>query len=182
MPIYDYAILAAGWLMWVTPFFLIKKSRASPATLDRRARWGIVLQALAYSLLWQNRFWERSLDSWRLAFSVVFMILASVFSWSGARALGRQWRFDAGLNADHQLVTSGVYRIVRHPIYSSMLWMLIGTGLMIAPVPMLLLSLLLFVIGAEIRVRVEDRLLASRFGEQFYRYQRTVAAYIPLVI
>lgn len=147
--------------------------------LDPRARWGIVLQGVGDSLLWQNRFWERSPGAWRVSSSVCFLVLASVLSWSGTRALGRQWRLDAGLNEDHRLVTSGPYHLVRHPIDSSMLCLLLGTGLMITPWPMLLLSMLLFLVGTEIRVRIEDALLELRFGDRFRQYQRTVSAYIP---
>ena len=98
-----------------------------------------------------------------------------------ARALGGQWRIDAGLNPAHQLVRSGAYRVVRLPIYTSMFCMLLGTGFMITPFPLLLLAILLFIIGTEIRVRIEDALLASRFGDEFRDYQRAVSAYIPYV-
>ena len=100
---------------------------------------------------------------------------------SASRALGRQWRFDAGLNRDHELVRSGPYRVVRHSIYASMLCLLLGTGLIITPWPMFVLSTLVFVLGTEIRIRIEDRLLASNFGGQFDAYRRTTAAYIPFV-
>jgi protein-S-isoprenylcysteine O-methyltransferase Ste14 len=112
---------------------------------------------------------------------VVFFVLGSLLSWSGARALGRQWRVDAGLNPDHELVQSGPYRVVRHPIYTSMLCVLFGTGFMITPLPILLVSVVLFLIGTEIRVRIEDGLLASRFGDQFRDYQRSVFAYVPFL-
>jgi protein-S-isoprenylcysteine O-methyltransferase Ste14 len=181
MPAYGYAILGAGWLVWLMPFFVVKRNVTSPEKLDRRARWGVVIQGLAYSLLWQSRFWARSPGNWRTALSVFFFALGGLLSWTGASALGRQWRIDAGLNPDHQLVRSGVYRIVRHPIYTSMLCVLLGTGFMITPLPMLLVSISLFMIGTEIRVRIEDRLLASRFGDQFRDYQRRVSAYIPFV-
>jgi protein-S-isoprenylcysteine O-methyltransferase Ste14 len=181
MPAYNYVILAAGWLAWMMPFFLIKRTGAKAQRLDRRARWGIVLQGLAYSLIWQTRFWERQPHSWRTALSAVLLTLAALLSWSSARTLGRQWRFDAGLNADHELVTSGAYRFVRHPIYTSMLCMLLGTGFMVAPMPLLLVSTLIFIVGTEIRVRIEDNLLASRFGDRFRDYQHSVAAYIPFL-
>jgi protein-S-isoprenylcysteine O-methyltransferase Ste14 len=87
----------------------------------------------------------------------------------------------AGLSSDHELIVCGPYRVVRHPIYTSMLCMLCGTGLMITPLPLLLLSALVFIVGTEIRVRIEDRLLAARFGESFRDYQRSVPAYIPFV-
>jgi protein-S-isoprenylcysteine O-methyltransferase Ste14 len=181
MPAHVYAILAAGWLIWLAPFFLIKRNSGKPEKLDRRARWGIVLEGLAYSLLWQSKFWERPPESWRMALSVFFFVSAGLLSWTGARTLGRQWRIDAGLNPDHELVRSGVYRVVRHPIYTSMLCTLLGTGFMLTPLPLLLLAMLLFTIGTEIRVRIEDGLLASRFGDQFQDYQRSVPAYIPFL-
>ena len=88
---------------------------------------------------------------------------------------------DAGLNADHQLVTSGPYGVVRHPIYTSMLCALLGTGFMISKLPLLILAVLVFVAGTEIRVRIEERLLASRFADSFSDYRRNVPAYIPFV-
>ncbi len=179
-PIHDFAILAVGWVVWVAPFFLIRRPAVKAAMVDRRARWGIVLQAAGYSLLWQTRFWERPTDSWRMLVSVCFLAVACLLSWTGVRALGGQWRVDAGLNESHQLVTSGPYRYVRHPIYSSMLSLLLGTGFMITPWALLVAAVVVFIIGTEARVRIEDGLLAWRFGDEFQTYRRSVAAYIPL--
>jgi len=179
--IYGYLVLAVGWLGWMTPFFLIKRTGVNPQRVDRRARWGIVLQGIGYSLLWQTRFWERSTSGWQVFASASLFSLAAVLSWSGARALGRQWRFDAGLNRDHELIRSGPYRVVRHPLYASMLCLLLGTGLLITPWPLLALSVLPFLIGTEIRIRIEDQLLASSFGDQFAAYRRATPAYIPFV-
>jgi len=181
MPAYAYIIIAPGWLIWLTPFVLVKRHGETPEKLDRRARWGLVLQGLAYSLLWQNKFWERSPEGWRIASSIPFFGLAALFSWTGVRALGHQWRIDAALNSDHEIVRSGVYRVVRHPLYTSMFCMLFGTGFMITPLPILLLSTVLFIAGTEVRVRLEEALLASRFGDAFQDYQRAVPAYIPLL-
>ena len=181
MPGYAYVILAAGWLIWMAPFLRAKRHRERAKEVDRRARWGVLLAALAYPILWQNSFWARPLPAWRIAGSVFFLVLAGAFSWTAARHLGRQWRIDAGLNPDHELVTSGPYGLVRHPIYTSMLFLLFGTGFMVTPLPMLLLATTVFMLGTEIRVRIEDRLLASRFGDRFREYQRSVPAYIPFV-
>ena len=181
MPASAYAILVAGWLIWLTPFLLVKRNTQPARKLDRRARWGVLLVAIAYSMLWQNKFWERSPQAWRIALSILFFLLAGLLSWTGARALGRQWRIDAGLNPDHELVTSGPYRLVRHPIYTSMLCLLCGMGFMVTPLPMLLLSTLVFITGTEIRVRIEDKLLASSFGERFLDYRRRVPSYIPFL-
>jgi protein-S-isoprenylcysteine O-methyltransferase Ste14 len=181
MPAYVYVVLAAGWLAWMLPFFLLKRNRDAPAKLDRRARWGIMLEGLAYSMLWWTNFWERSPEPWRVALSVALFLLGALLSWTSARTLGRQWRIDAGLNPDHELVRSGAYRVVRHPIYASMLCLLLATGFLVTPLPLLAIALVIFVIGTEIRVRIEDALLAARFGDQFRDFKHRVFAYIPFV-
>jgi protein-S-isoprenylcysteine O-methyltransferase Ste14 len=183
---YVYVVIIVGWTAWMIPFFLIRRSKGrtenTTPQIDRRARWGIVLQVIAYSILWQNSFWARTPPHlWRLVPGTTFLFLGDLLSWTSARTLGKQWRFDAGLNADHQLVQSGAYRLVRHPIYTSMLCVMIGTGSLITPVPVLAVAVTLFAIGTEIRVRIEDALLASRFGDRFDAYRQRVAAYIPFV-
>jgi protein-S-isoprenylcysteine O-methyltransferase Ste14 len=178
---YAFAVLVAGWLVWMLPFFLIKRG-GSAQKIDRRARWGILLEAAGYSLVWQTQFWTRTMTPWRLGAGVVFLSLAGILSWTSARTLGRQWRIDAGLNADHQLVTAGAYRIVRHPIYTSMLCTLLGTGVMLSSPAFVVLGTVLFMMGTEIRVRIEDALLESRFGDEFRVYKGRVAAYIPFML
>jgi protein-S-isoprenylcysteine O-methyltransferase Ste14 len=95
------------------------------------------------------------------------------------RHLGRQFRVHAGLYEDHELVTTGPYAIVRHPIYSSLLAILVSTLLLTTPWQWAVISLVLFIAGTEIRVYTEERLLASRFGERFFDYRKRVWAYVP---
>jgi protein-S-isoprenylcysteine O-methyltransferase Ste14 len=181
MPVYTYIILAAGTILWCAPFVFALAKRRDPFQLDRRARWGVALECVAYSVLWQGRFWERSPEWWRMAASVSLLVLGCMLSWTGARALGRHLRVDAALDPGHDLVRSGPYRVVRHPIYTSMLCVLLGTGVLISPLYLLLPAVLLFLIGTEIRMRVEDRMLASRFGDGFRDYQRNVPRLIPFL-
>ena len=180
MPPYVFVILSAGWFAWGVPFFRIKRG-PSAERIDSRARWGILLEGIGFALIWPQRLWIASPSPWRVALGAASLATGALLSWTSARALGRQWRFDAGLNADHELVQSGAYRIVRHPIYTSMLCMLVGTGLLLARLVLLALAIVLFLVGTEIRVRIEDRLLASRFGAEFDDYRRRVHAYLPFV-
>ena len=116
-----------------------------------------------------------------MALSILLFALAARLSWTSTRALGRHLRFEAALSPDHELVCFGAYRTLRHPIYASMLCLLLGTGFMTASPSLFAPAILIFLVGTEIRVRIEDRLLDARFGEQFRSYRRRVAAYIPLV-
>lgn len=181
MTVFAYSILAAGWLLWLAPFFLFNSKTDTAQKIDPRARWGILLIGIAYSALWQTHFWERSPALWQIALELLFFALAATLSWTARRALGKQWRIEAGLNADHELIMAGPYRIVRHPIYTSMLCAFLGTGVLVAPWWLLLISVAIFIAGTEIRVRVEDSLLSSHFGSRFRTYKQNVPAYIPFL-
>jgi protein-S-isoprenylcysteine O-methyltransferase Ste14 len=181
MPAYAYIILLVGWILWFLPFIITGWNRNSPQKSDSRARWGIILQGLAYAIVWQGHFWTRSPSTLRVALSILFLVLAALLSFTSTRALGRHLRLDAALSSDHKLVRSGPYRMLRHPIYTSMFCLVLGTGFMIAYPLLFSAAIVVFLIGTEIRVHVEDKLLASRFGDEFSNYHQAVHAYIPLI-
>lgn len=174
------AAVMCAWGLWMIPFFRMPK-RTVPQTIDKRARWGIALEAVGFAFVWSRWAWAGSPSGWRWLAAVPFLILGPTLSWTSARTLGRQWRFDAGLNADHRLVQAGAYRVVRHPIYASMFALLLGTGLLITRLALLAAAVVFFTIGTEIRIRLEDSLLESRFGDVFREYRRHVPAYIPFI-
>lgn len=180
MPGYAYGVILTGTVVWFSPF-VVRQINFKSQTVDRRARWGMLLELVAYSVLWQGSFWTRSPQPWQVAASAFLFVFASVLSWSGARALGQQLRVDAALGKEHELVRSGPYRLARHPIYTSILCVILGTGIVIASLPLLALSIVLSAIGTEIRVRIEDGLLASRFGDEFRDYRSATARYIPFL-
>lgn len=182
MPAYAYFILVAGIFAWFFPFVPAHQKTGPAKIVNRRSRWGVLLQFAAYTLLWQGHFWERSLPGWRTALSVALFAIAAALSWTSSHALRGQLRIVAGLGADHKLVRSGPYSLVRHPIYTSMLVVICATAVMITPWQLFLGSLILFVAGTEIRVRTEEKLLASQFGDEFQDYKRAAPAYIPFLV
>jgi len=172
-------ILVAGVVAWFTPFVPAHQKTGPANIVNRRSRWGVLLQFAAFTLLWQGHFWERPLPAWRTVLSVTLFAVAAALSWTSSLALRGQLRVDAALGAEHKLVRSGPYGRVRHPIYTSMLAVLCATAVMVTPWPLFLVALVLFVAGTEIRVRTEERLLVLRFRDEFRDYQRAVPAYLP---
>ncbi|HZT32196.1 MAG TPA: isoprenylcysteine carboxylmethyltransferase family protein [Bryobacteraceae bacterium] len=175
--------LAVCWVLWVLVFvrrIVADPKRPSQVTLSS-ARWGMLLQALAYFVALSFRLPRQAVGPGRLAGSMICGPLAVALAWAAVRHLGKQWRLNAGLYPDHELVRTGPYRIVRHPIYASMLAIFLGMGLLITPWIRFGIALAVFLAGTEVRVQVEDGLLASRFGEEFAKYKRRVRAYVPLV-
>jgi protein-S-isoprenylcysteine O-methyltransferase Ste14 len=181
MPAYAYLILIAGVVFWFYPFVPAHKSTGPARVMNPRSRWGVLLQFAAFTLLWQGHFWLRSLPSWRTLLSIALFAIAAALSWTSSHALRGQLRVVAGLGADHKLIRSGPYRLVRHPIYTSMLVVICATAVIITPWPLFLGSLILFVAGTEIRVRTEEKLLASQFGDEFRDYKSAVPAYVPFL-
>jgi protein-S-isoprenylcysteine O-methyltransferase Ste14 len=179
LPAYAYIIAIAASLAWATPFPLFRSRVKGALTVDRRARWGMLLQCAGYTLLWQGPFWAKSPAIWQTIVATLLLSLACLISWTAMKTLGRQLRVDAALDSGHELVRSGPYRIVRHPIYTSMLCLVTGTGILIATMPFFIAALAAFLTGTEIRMRIEDALLASRFGEEFRHYKAQVPALIP---
>ena len=112
----------------------------------------------------------------------MFFSLACVLSWTSAAALAGQLRVDAALGADHHLVRSGPYRMVRNPIYLSMLLVLCAVAVVVSPWQLFVAALIIFLVGTEIRVRTEEKLLVDRFGDVFNDYKRSTPAYIPFLL
>lgn len=181
MPAYAYLIISIGIVVWFYPFVPAHQKTGPASVVNRTSRWGMLLQLLAFTLLWQGKFWTRPLPLWRLLISVLLFALAVSLSWTSSRALVGQLRADAALGADHRLISSGPYRLVRNPIYLSMLLLLCAIAVVITPWQLFLAAMVAFVIGTEIRVRTEEKLLELRFGPSFQDYKNRVPAYIPFL-
>jgi protein-S-isoprenylcysteine O-methyltransferase Ste14 len=120
------------------------------------------------------------LERWLLAAFGVMLTVASVgLALRAVRALGRQWSLQARVLSDHQLVTSGPFALVRHPIYAAMFGLCVVMGLALSTVPALVAALALYGVGTLVRVRSEERLLRGTFGAAYDAYARRVPAVVP---
>ena len=172
------------WIIWVIPFFVYRpKSKQVAVKKAPKARWGILLQTIGFWSVFipARTIWMEPMQLWPTVGATIFGALGIALAGFGVRHLGNQWRIDAGLNADHQMITTGPYSIVRHPIYASMLAMFLMSALQIGRLPFWPVGLLIFVVGVEIRIQAEDALLLSRFGTTFTAWKVRVPAYIPLL-
>jgi protein-S-isoprenylcysteine O-methyltransferase Ste14 len=172
------------WLVWISALFALRKSRRERAVkIDPRARWGLGLQVAGFMIACTHgpALWNNGIEIWRAIAGVILALLSIAIFWNAVASLGRQWRFDAGLNRDHELVQTGAYAVVRHPIYASMLGMLLVDVCLVGTWPGWIVAVALFLAGTEIRVRVEDGLLRERFGERFEQWRRSKSAYVPFL-
>jgi protein-S-isoprenylcysteine O-methyltransferase Ste14 len=184
MWILSWSVVVVCWFAWLYPFLFRaphKQDRES-ITVAGPTRVGLLLECLGIFVAFLFRMpVDSPPELWRIVVAVPLAAGSAAMAWTAVTHLGRQFRVQAGLYHDHALVRSGPYRLVRHPIYASLLGMLLCTILMMTDWHWAVVALGLYIAGTEIRVRTEDGLLASRFGDEFRKYQRSVPAYIPFV-
>ncbi len=175
------------WMLLVHQYMSAKRRRqregeATRRRVDGRSMVGMSLEFVAFATAFGFR--RGAMDPTPevlLWLAVLLAPLAVLVGALAAHSLGREFRVQAVVTEDQRLVTVGPYRVIRHPIYASLLGLLLATGFTITQWPALLASLAVFLVGTEIRVRVEDALLAARFGADFEAYRKRTAAYIPFV-
>lgn len=190
LPAAVFAGVMLCWFVFAASFIFRKKPSVTPTVERRRERasiLGIILQGCGYALVWavKRTYFTpivRMSRPFEIALAIVTVAIAVASVWmviAAVKTLGRQWSLAARVVEGHRLVTEGPYRIVRNPIYTGMLGMLVATGLANSHPAGLLLGLMLFLTGTVVRVRSEEKILREEFGQEFDDYARRVPAFIP---
>ena len=96
------------------------------------------------------------------------------------RTIGRNWSGIVSLKRDHELVTGGPYRYVRHPIYSAILLMFLASALASGR-PDGFIGFALCVASFWVKLRQEEALMARHFPEQYAAYRARVNALVPFL-
>ncbi len=92
--------------------------------------------------------------------------------------LGKNWSPVPNVKEGHELVTSGPYRLVRHPIYTGIIVATFGTGFVI---PFWFIVFFLMTATFIWRVRVEETLMTTQFPEQYPEYKKRTWALVPYI-
>lgn len=176
--------LGVCWIVWSLAFVKPQRRAAGQKKAVRApsSRIGIAFVALGFACVWAFIFptgLHKSTVS--LIASMVVGPPSVALAWMATRHLDKQWRFEAALSEDHELITTGPYRWLRHPIYASLLGILLEAGLAKTWWPLLVAGIVFCIIGTEIRIGAEESLLAARFGQTYARYKARTRAYIPFV-
>jgi protein-S-isoprenylcysteine O-methyltransferase Ste14 len=97
------------------------------------------------------------------------------------RHLGTNWSRAVTIKQGHELITTGAYAVVRHPIYTGLLLALLGSAIARAEWRGLLAVLLAFITLYR-KLKLEESWLHSQFGASYDAYSRRVAALIPYLL
>jgi len=192
MTIYHWIILAL-WLVFIVVWAVSSRS-AKPSAGGRRIWWwgiGIRLAIAAFVFLALRLFTLgptlRAMHihwvNWNAELGVAGVMLCALgvglAVWSRA-TLGRNWGMPMSRKENPELVTTGPYAYVRHPIYGGMLIAILGTaiGLSVVWIMPFALGAVYFIFAA----RREERLLMAQFAEQYPAYRKRTKMFVPFLL
>lgn len=183
-------ILVASWTLFLLVWALMGPSAKKNVHVQpARARRAYTLPLLAGILLMMV------LPAYHGPLAILFHpILArtSPLAWTGAGAaalgfaialwaritLGRNWSGVVTLKADHELVTSGPYATIRHPIYTAILLLFLGLALSIAT-PGALLGIACIFWSCWVKLKQEEALMLGQFPESYPAYMARTHRLVP---
>jgi protein-S-isoprenylcysteine O-methyltransferase Ste14 len=181
--------ITACWIIFLA-YWIASARRVKPVA-ERQSRWTtfgyrgpLILGCILLSLRWLPH--PSSLPptpQTLLACSIGAALCALglfISIWS-RRILGSNWSSDVLLRQGHQLIQTGPYRYARHPIYTGVLSMCLGTAIVMGGLNRLLGVAIIFA-AFWIKLRQEETLMMRQFPADYPSYKTRVKALIPFVI
>ncbi len=186
-----YALAAYVFVMLVGRFISQKQRKAKHSLLsqsrDMLKDWTALLAAFSTALAIALPVLEAALqetsvpNAYTILAGTAIILVGYGVAYIANHAISENWSPTIDKTQEQNLVTSGVYSIVRHPLYLSGLLILVGTNVYFASswawVSVLLASVVLL-----IRVPIEERYLVERFGQTYTAYQKRSKALLPWVL
>jgi protein-S-isoprenylcysteine O-methyltransferase Ste14 len=169
---------AAFWLYWLAAAFSMKRGRI-PWSRDLRARAVIIVVAILLARSGAFRGHGLETDPWRAGLGLALFALGLAFAIWARLHIGRNWGTPMTRKDEPELVTSGPYRLVRHPIYSGIL--VAGIGTAVALSWMWLTAVVLAGAYFLYSATVEERDLTEQFPDSYPVYKRSTRMLLPFI-
>lgn len=119
-------------------------------------------------------------DALLIAASILCLCGLGLCLWARA-ILGRNWSGTVTLKEDHELIVRGPYRLVRHPIYTGLLAMLLATAIQLGHLAGMIGVLVVFV-SFWIKSTYEEELMLKQFPDHYPAYRQRVKRMIPFLL
>jgi protein-S-isoprenylcysteine O-methyltransferase Ste14 len=115
---------------------------------------------------------------WSFWLGVTVAVAGALLAVWAREYLGRNWSSSVTIKQDHELITSGPYALVRHPIYTGILAGLLGTAIALSQVRGFIAVVFIFLMY-WFKLRMEEQWMRSQFGETYANYAHQTAALVP---
>lgn len=180
-------IIRDAWIIWVVWWvvaaFSVNRMKQREPLLDLVLRWGVMI--LAFELLFRSnarlgflngRFAPHTAAVADAGAAITCLGLA--FSIWARQHIGRYWSSSVSIRADHQLIRTGPYARIRHPIYTGILGAVAGTVLADGHYAGLA-ALAIVIAGLSWKALREEHLLRREFGPAFEEHKRLTGFFLP---
>ena len=118
---------------------------------------------------------------WPFWLGAAVTIAGLLFAVWAREHLGRNWSRSVTIKQGHELITTGPYAVVRHPIYTGILTGFLGMAIAISQVRGFIVFVLFF-LAFWIKLRMEEQWMRSQFGEAYTSYAHVTAALVPYLL
>jgi len=155
--------------------------------------WHAILYWIAYLLIGDFRFLGRfGIPTRTLAIPIIahtilanvvaalLLVVGLIIAIMARHTLAGNWSNAVALKKNHELITTGLYGYVRHPIYTGMLMMFLGTAVSYGTVGAAM-GFLTILIGILLKLKGEEALMTEHFAEQYKAYKKHTRILIPFL-
>ena len=112
---------------------------------------------------------------------IIFAVTGLIVAMIARRTLAGNWSRAVAFKEDHELITTGLYHYVRHPIYTGVLLMILATALSVGTLSAGI-GFVIIVLGLWFKLRAEEELLTVHFPKEYLAYKDRTKALIPYVV
>jgi protein-S-isoprenylcysteine O-methyltransferase Ste14 len=140
---------------------------------------GMFLVPIIYAATNWLDFANYTLPLWAGWLGVLLLAGAIFVFWRAHADLGLNWSPSLEIREKHELITRGIYSMIRHPMYASQWLWVIAQPLLLQNWIAGFLNLLLFIPFYFLRVKAEEQLMLEKFGNQYQDYMERVGAILP---
>ena len=183
LPCLDLIPWYALGIYWAISALRVKQTKVQEDLGGRLLHVGVM--GLAFLFLFSHRLdlgflgqrFAPASDWLRTSGIVLTFVGAGIAIWA-RYSLGQYWSARVTLKVDHQLIRSGPYAWVRHPLYSGLLLAMAGTALVVGEWRAVL-GVVLAVMEFSRKAAKEEALLASEFGDQYQEFRKRTGFLVP---
>ena len=165
-----------------------RRSRSVKAVKSHKTPLETVLLVVAWAgffvpLIWvvspAFSFAEYPLRSGPLAAGVMCLAIGLWLFFRSHADLGTNWSVTLELRQEHRLITQGVYRAIRHPMYSALALYYVGQALVIPNWVAGFSNVIALAVLLALRLGAEEKMMAEQFGDEYAAYSARTKRFVP---
>jgi len=180
-----FVVVASFGVYVVTAELVLGRARSNRGPRTRAAsgiaQWAPAFLWVPYAVVAYHVGPELAAPTPVFAAGIALTVLGIVFALWALATIGRHFDLEIEVHEDHELVRSGPYAFVRHPIYTGFIVHTVGAWLATGNVVLVAGSLVVTFPLLYLRARTEERLLRDELGPRYDAYARDVGMLVPLV-